>query len=265
MRAWLFAPPSREAWRHDRGGIDCGAQVRRRINWSTVSARMANIRWQWTLAWPRTRTYPSPCRPLSRSSSISLDHDGAPPDHFDRGPSKGSMLTKGPHGLGKVVPSASRDRERSRRRARSTQAPADAAPDVTSEVGFWTANYAERLRSFSELARVWTVINKDAPGESRGHVEGGGLRPPSEAPTRESAVGEALREMSTDEAGCAENDREPSVAAVADRVVHDRAARNTGRGLAPIPTSRHGPPALLGCFSPCSGYRGYVLTAASMG
>ena len=57
------------------------------------------------------------------------------------------MLTKGPHGLGKVVPSASRDRERSRRRARSTQAPADAAPDVTSEVGFWTANYAERLRS----------------------------------------------------------------------------------------------------------------------
>ena len=59
------------------------------------------------------------------------------------------MLTKGPHGLGKVVPSASRDRERSRRRARSTQAPADAAPDVTSEVGFWTANYAERLRSFA--------------------------------------------------------------------------------------------------------------------
>ena len=57
------------------------------------------------------------------------------------------MLTKGPHGLGKVVPSASRDRERSRRRARSTQAPADAAPDVTSEVRFWTANYAERLRS----------------------------------------------------------------------------------------------------------------------
>ena len=57
------------------------------------------------------------------------------------------MLTKGPHGLGKVVPSASRDRERSRRRARSTQAPADAAPDDTSEVGFWTANYAERLRS----------------------------------------------------------------------------------------------------------------------
>ena len=91
--------------------------------------------------------YPSPCRPLSRSSSISLDHDGAPPDHSDRGPSKASMLTKDPHGLGKVVPSASRDRERSRRRARSTQAPADAAPDVTSEVGFWTANYAERLRS----------------------------------------------------------------------------------------------------------------------
>ena len=57
------------------------------------------------------------------------------------------MLTKGPHGLGKVVPSASRDRERSRRRARSTQAPADAAPDDTSKVGFWTANYAERLRS----------------------------------------------------------------------------------------------------------------------
>ena len=59
------------------------------------------------------------------------------------------MLTKGPHGLGKVVPSASRDRERSRKRARSTQAPADAAPDVTSEVGFWTANYAERLRSIA--------------------------------------------------------------------------------------------------------------------
>ena len=66
------------------------------------------------------------------------------------------MLTKGPHGLGKVVPSASRDRERSRRRARSTQAPADAAPDDTSEVGFWTANYAERLRSILriELARI---------------------------------------------------------------------------------------------------------------
>ena len=67
------------------------------------------------------------------------------------------MLTKGPHGLGKVVPSASRDRERSRRRARSTQAPADAAPDVTSEVGFWTANYAERLRSIAiaALPVVW--------------------------------------------------------------------------------------------------------------
>ena len=63
------------------------------------------------------------------------------------------MLTKGPHGLGKVVPSASRDREGSRRRARSTQAPADAAPDVTSEVGFWTANYAERLRSFTVKCR----------------------------------------------------------------------------------------------------------------
>ena len=61
------------------------------------------------------------------------------------------MLTKGPHELGKVVPSASRDRERSRRRARNTQAPADAAPDVTSEVGFWTANYAERLRSISVI------------------------------------------------------------------------------------------------------------------
>ena len=63
------------------------------------------------------------------------------------------MLTKGPYGLGKVVPSASRDRERSRRRARSTQAPADAAPDVTSEVGFWTANYAERLRSIAVKSR----------------------------------------------------------------------------------------------------------------
>ena len=71
------------------------------------------------------------------------------------------MLTKGPHGLGKVVPSASRDRERSRRRARSTQAPADAAPDVTSEVGFWTANYAERLRSFPFIPYV-----PPNPGES---------------------------------------------------------------------------------------------------
>ena len=68
------------------------------------------------------------------------------------------MLTKGPHGLGKVVPSASRDRERSRRRARSTQAPADAAPDVTSEVRFWTANYAERLRSIPVPFLVWDML-----------------------------------------------------------------------------------------------------------
>ena len=70
--------------------------------------------------------------------------------------------TKDPHGLGKVVPSASRDRERSRRRARSTQAPADAAPDVTSEVGFWTANYAERLRS---IAVKYVGIRTHVPGK----------------------------------------------------------------------------------------------------
>ena len=38
--------------------------------------------------------YPSPRRPLSRSSSISFDHDGAPPDRSDGGPSKESMLNR---------------------------------------------------------------------------------------------------------------------------------------------------------------------------
>ena len=77
------------------------------------------------------------------------------------------MLTKGPHGLGKVVPSASRDRERSRRRARSTQAPADAAPDVTSEVGFWTANYAERLRSIA--VKYIGIRNQTIPAQLARH------------------------------------------------------------------------------------------------
>ena len=40
------------------------------------------------------RPYPSPRRPLSRSSSISFDHDGAPPDRSDSGPSKESMLNR---------------------------------------------------------------------------------------------------------------------------------------------------------------------------
>ena len=77
------------------------------------------------------------------------------------------MLTKGPHGLGKVVPSASRDRERSRRRARSTQAPADAAPDDTSEVGFWTANYAERLRSIA--VKYIGIRNQTIPAQLARH------------------------------------------------------------------------------------------------
>ena len=132
---------------------DRADRVRGGVSVRSDPGRAGLARWRrralWRVRPARRIAYPSPCRPLSRSSSISLDHDGAPPDHSDRGPSKGSMLTKGPHGLGKVVPSASRDRERSSRRARSSQAPADAAPDVTSEVGFWTANYAERLRSFA--------------------------------------------------------------------------------------------------------------------
>ena len=104
------------------------------------------------------------------------------------------MLTKGPHGLGKVVPSASRDRERSRRRARSTQAPADAAPDVTSEVGFWTANYAERLRSITGYigeighrqgdgihGRCSTAPNRRASGRFRRRVRLAGTTEESSA------------------------------------------------------------------------------------
>ena len=41
------------------------------------------------------------------------------------------------------------------------QAPADAAPDDTSEVGFWTANYAERLRSIElEVEGIGILRNR---------------------------------------------------------------------------------------------------------
>ncbi len=53
-------PGEGRATRQGAGERGSGVQVRRRINWWTVSARMPNIRWQRTLAWPRTRTWRPP-------------------------------------------------------------------------------------------------------------------------------------------------------------------------------------------------------------
>jgi hypothetical protein len=50
------------------GSLPAGpAYVTNRINCSTVSARMPNIRWPYTLSWPRTRTSPAAVAVLQRA------------------------------------------------------------------------------------------------------------------------------------------------------------------------------------------------------